>query len=142
MSHQKLILIGYLGAEPEMRFTPSGQSVANFSLATNRQYTGKDGETVKETIWFRISAWGKLAEICNQHLHKGSQVYIEGRLNADPATGGSRLWTRQDGSPAASFEATAETIRFLGGKNGGNGLHEHAPAATAAGEADSLDIPF
>jgi len=137
MTHQNVQLIGYLGADPEMRFTPSGQAVTNFSLATNRKYINGSGQEVKETTWFKVSAWGKLAEACNSYLHKGSQVYVEGRLVADPSTGGPRLWTRQDGSPAASFEVHANLVRFLGGKNG-NG--NDAPVETVAeGEAQ---IPF
>ena len=130
MTHQKAEIIGYLGADPEMRFTPSGQPVANFSVAANRKYKNAAGDEVKETAWFKVSAWGKLAEVCNNYLHKGSQVYVEGRLVVDPATGGPRIWTRQDGSPAASFEINAATVRFLGGKNGnGNGEAPSEPAS-------------
>ena len=145
MTHQKIEIIGYLGADPEMRFTASGQPVTNFSVATNRKYKNASGEDVKETTWFKVSAWGKLAEVCNTYLHKGSQVYIEGRLIADPATGGPRLWTRQDGSPAASFELRANLVLFLGGKNGNvpapsNGEGNGAPAEAASAEEDQ--IPF
>jgi single-strand DNA-binding protein len=112
--------------------------VTNFTVATNRKYRNAGGEEVKETTWFRVSAWGKTAEACNNYLHKGGQVYIEGRLIADPATGGPRIWNRQDGSPAASFELHAELVRFLGGKNGdGNGTTAPAEAA-----ADEGEIPF
>ena len=138
MSHQKSLIIGRLGADPEMRFTPSGQPVTNFSVATNRKYNNAAGQEVKETVWFKVSAWGKMAEVCNTYLHKGSQVYIEGRLIADPATGGPRIWNRQDGSPAASFELYVELVRFLGSKNGdGNG--NGAPSEAAAPEGE---IPF
>ncbi len=111
--YSTVILVGNLGRDPEMRFTPSGQAVTNFSVATNRQYTASNGENVKETTWFRISTWGRTAEVCNQYLQKGSRVLVEGRLVPDPATGGPRLWTRQDGTPAASFEVTANIVRFL-----------------------------
>src|SRR5512137_377316 len=117
MTHQNTQIIGRLGSDPEMRYAPSGQPVVNFSVATNRKFTNGDGQEVKETIWFRVAAWGKLAEACNIYLKKGSQVYVEGRLVADPATGGPRIWTKQDGSPAASFEIHANLVRFLGGKN-------------------------
>ena len=138
MSHQKSLIIGRLGADPEMRFTPSGQPVTNFPVATNRKYNNAAGQEVKETVWFKISAWGKMAEACNTYLHKGSQVYVEGRLVADPATGGPRIWSRQDGSPAASFELYAELVRFLGGKNGdGNGN-----SATSEAGAQEGEIPF
>ena len=120
-----------------MRYTPGGQAVTNFSVATNRQYQGTDGQMVKETIWFRISVWGKQAETCNTYLHKGSKVLVEGRLQPDPATGGPRIWNRQDGTPNASYEITAGTVRFLSAKGEGEGMGE------GVGEADSGDdIPF
>lgn len=111
--YQKVTIVGNLGKDPEMRFTPSGQAVTSFSVATNRTYTGSDGQRVKETVWFRVSAWGKQAENCNNFLHKGSKVLIEGRLMADPATGGPRVFNRQDGTAGASFELTAMTVQFL-----------------------------
>jgi single-strand DNA-binding protein len=80
--YQTIIIAGNVGRDPEMRYTPSGQAVTSFSVATNRQYTNNNGETVKETIWFRISAWGKTGETCNQYLKKGSKVLVEGRLTA------------------------------------------------------------
>jgi single-strand DNA-binding protein len=103
-----------------MRYTPAGQAVTNFNLAANRQYTDSSGQVVKETTWFRVSAWGKTAENCNQYLHKGSLVLVEGRLVCDPETGGPRLYTRQDGSPASSFEVSASTVRFLSGRRQAN----------------------
>lgn len=138
MTHLKVIIIGRLGADPEMRYAPAGQPVTNFSVAANRKYKNSGGEEVKETIWIKASAWGKMAEVCNNYLHKGNQVYIEGRLIANPVTGGPRIWTRQDGSPAASFELHVELIRFLGGRNGeGNGTG--APTEVTADEGE---IPF
>jgi single-strand DNA-binding protein len=115
MFHE-ITIIGHLGSEPEMRYTPSGQAVTNFSLAANRRYTNNNGEQVEETTWFRVAAWGRLAETCNQYLGKGRLVFVKGRLNADPATGAPRIWTRQDDSPGASFEVTASTVRFLSTK--------------------------
>lgn len=111
--YHTIIIVGNLGRDPEMRYTPSGQAVTNFSVAANRQYTGSDGVPVKETIWFRVSTWGKTAEVCNQYLKKGSKVLVEGRLVPDAATGGPRIWNRQDGTPAAQFEVSANTVRFL-----------------------------
>ena len=108
-----LIIVGNVGRDPEMRYTPSGQAVTSFSVASNRKYTSSNGEQVNETIWFRVSAWGKQAEVCNQFLKKGSRVLIEGRLTPDRTTGGPRLWQKQDGTSAASFEVTAQTVRFL-----------------------------
>jgi single-strand DNA-binding protein len=112
--YHTVIIVGNLGRDPEMRYSPSGQAVTSFNVATNRQYTGADGQQVKETTWFRVSVWGKQAEACSQYLKKGRQVLIEGRLTSDPTTGGPRIWNRQDGSPGASFEITAQTVRFLG----------------------------
>lgn len=137
--YHTLIIVGNLGRDPEMRYTPSGQAVTNFNVASNRQYTASDGTQVKETIWFRVSAWGKQAETCNQYLRKGSRVLVEGRLNADPATGGPRIWTRQDGVAGASFEVTAATVRFLSSR----GEDESAYQAGEAGAVSEPDeIPF
>jgi len=111
--YQKVTIVGNLGKDPEMRFTPSGQAVTSFPVATNRTYTGSDGQRVKETVWFRVSAWGKQAENCNNFLHKGSKALIEGRLVADATTGGPRIYNRQDGTAGASFELTATTVQFL-----------------------------
>ncbi len=111
--YQKITIIGNLGKDPEMRYTPSGQAVTSFPIATNRTYNGADGQKVKETTWFRASAWGKQAEVCNNYLHKGSKVYIEGRLVPDAATGGPRLWTRQDGTSGSSFEISVSVVQFL-----------------------------
>lgn len=116
MSYQKIIVAGNLGRDPEMRYTPSGQAVTNLSIATNRRWTGADGQPQEETIWFRVSAWGKRAEICNQYLSKGSGVIIEGRLSPDRRTGEPRIWTDQQGTPRASYEITAENVTFFGGK--------------------------
>ncbi len=111
--YHTLIIVGNVGRDPEMRYTPAGSAVTSFSVATNRQYTTSNGEQVKETIWFRISTWGKTAEICNQYLKKGSKVLVEGRLTPDKETGGPRIWTGQDGKPRASFEVTGQNVRFL-----------------------------
>jgi single-strand DNA-binding protein len=145
--YQTIIIAGNVGRDPEMRYTPSGQAVTSFSVATNRQYTNNHGETVKETIWFRISAWGKTGEICNQYLKKGSKVLVEGRLTADPATGGPRVWTAQDGSTRASFEVYAQTVRFLSSRSEAAEPGMGGAAAPAAEEGmapagDEGDIPF
>jgi single-strand DNA-binding protein len=120
MSFQTSILVGNLGRDPEMRYTPAGQAVTNFNVASHRQYTDANGQQVKETIWFRITAWGKQAETCHQYLKKGSKVLVEGRLVPDPATGGPRAWQGKNG-PGASFELSASTVRFLSSReNGGD----------------------
>ena len=130
---QTLILIGNLGKEPEMRFTPSGQPVTTLSVATNRRYSGANGQPVKETAWFRVTVWGKQAETCNQFLHKGSKVLVEGRLTPDPETGGPRVW-ENNGKHGASYEVTASTVRFLSGREDGE-------EGEMAGAADQ-DIDF
>jgi primosomal replication protein N len=94
--YHTLIIVGNVGKDPEMRYTPSGQAVTSFSVATNRQYTTGNGEQVKETIWFRVTTWGKQAEVCNQYVKKGMKVLVEGRLTPDKATGGPRVWTKND----------------------------------------------
>jgi len=114
--YQKMTIVGNLGRDPEMRFTPSGQAVTNMNVATNNQYTNNSGEKVKETTWFRISVWGKQAESCNQYLQKGSTVLVEGRMTADKATGGPSVYESK-GEWKASFEITAQTVRFLSSKS-------------------------
>jgi len=136
---QKVILVGNLGRDPEMRYTPGGQAVTNFSVATNRRYTDSSGETRDETVWFRISAWGKQAETCNQYLKKGSRVLVEGRLNGDE-NGNPRMWTGQDGSPRASFEITSQNVRFLSGRDEGSVGDDEGGSAAAPPPDD--DIPF
>ncbi|MHB0924186.1 MAG: single-stranded DNA-binding protein [Bellilinea sp.] len=119
--YHTIIIVGNLGKDPEMRYTPSGQAVTSFNVATSRQYTGSNGQKVKETIWFRVSAWGKQAETCNQYLRKGSKVLVEGRLVPDQASGGPRVFTRQDGTTGASFEVSANTVRFMSTRSEGEG---------------------
>ena len=146
---------GNLGGDPEMKYTPAGQAVTNFSAASNRQYTGADGQPVKETIWVRVTTWGKLAEICNQYLKKGRKEYLKkgrkvlvvGRLIPDPQTGGPRLWTGRNGNVGASFEVNAREVYFLDAGNGnGNGsgdpaeLGSHSSLSVIPGELE--DIPF
>ncbi len=138
--YHTLIIAGNLGSDPEMRYTPSGQAVANFPVATNRQYTASNGEQVKETTWFRISTWGRTAEVCNQYLRKGSRVLVEGRLNPDPATGGPRTYERRDGSSGASFEVTANIVRFLSGRSEDESSYQSDGSASEISESD--EIPF
>ena len=135
-----IIIAGNVGRDPEMRYTPSGQAVTSFSVATSRNYTGSNGQQVKETIWFRISAWGKLAETCSQYLKKGSKVLVEGRLVADSG-GNPRTFQRNDGTTGASFEVTANTVRFLSSKGEGTGSGEEV-AASGGGSAEGEEIPF
>jgi single-strand DNA-binding protein len=127
--YHTIIIVGNLGKDPEMRYLPSGQAVTNFNVATSRKYTGSNGQLVEETIWFRISVWGKQAETTNQYLKKGSKVLVEGRLVPDAKTGGPRVWQGQNG-PGASYEVSANTVRFLSSRGDGEG----GAAGMAAGE--------
>lgn len=141
MSYQKVIIVGNLGRDPEMRYTPDGTPVTSFNVATNRRWTNTDGSQGEETVWFRVTAWRKSAEIAAQYLTKGRQVMVEGRLTPDKATGGPRVYTRNDGTPGASFELTADRIVFLGGRGeapgGGMGPEEGGPESVLEDE-----IPF
>ncbi len=137
MSFHTILIVGRLGREPEMRYSPSGQAVTNFNLAANRKYSDANSQVVKETIWFRVSVWGKAAENCDQFLHKGSLVLVEGRLVCDPETGGPRLYSRRDGTPGTAFEVNASKVRFLSSQES----HEEE-SESAAGEAGGADIPF
>ena len=102
----KIMVIGNLGSDPEMRYTPSGVPVTSFSVATNRRYTTRDGESREETEWFRVVAWNRLAEQCNQYLTKGRRVYAEGRLKSD-------TWVGNDGQTRFRNEIIANEVRFL-----------------------------
>ncbi|GAB4451549.1 MAG: single-stranded DNA-binding protein [Anaerolineae bacterium] len=143
--YQKLIIVGNLGGDPEMRYTPSGQAVTNFSVATSRKWTDNGGQQHEETVWFRVSVWGAQAETCNQYLSKGRQVLCEGRLTVDKETGGPRVWTDQNGKPRASYEMTAYEVRFLGTRGEGGGNFSSNGAPVAAGTDPGLtedEIPF
>ncbi|MCA9972740.1 MAG: single-stranded DNA-binding protein, partial [Anaerolineales bacterium] len=118
--YQKIIVVGNLGRDPEMRYMPDGTAVTSFSLATNRRWTDRaSGQPVEETTWFRVSVWGRQAETANQYLSRGRQVLVEGVLTPDRATGGPRLWTAQDGTVRASFEIRADSVRFIGSREDG-----------------------
>ena len=140
--YEKITLVGNLGRDPEMRYTPSGQAVTNFSIATNRSYTNSNGERIKETTWWRISSWGRQAETTNQYLKRGSKVLVEGRMNADKETGGPRIYQRQDGTYGASFEVTADRVVFLSsrGEDEAGGMGNDMPGADPFGADD--EIPF
>jgi len=126
-SLNKITLIGNVGSDPEMRYTPNGKAVTSFRMATNYRYSGPDGERREETEWFRVSVWGKQAESCNQFLSKGRRVYVEGRLR-------SRNWEGQDGQMRTSLEVTADRVLFLG---------RQAPASLPEeGELEPEDLPF
>ena len=106
----KVILVGHLGADPELKYTPSGQAVVKFNIATSESWNDKSGQKQERTEWHRIVAWAKLAEICGKHLSKGRQVYVEGRIQ-------SRQWEDQQGQKRTTTEIIANTVQFLGAAN-------------------------
>ena len=146
--YHKITIAGNVGRDPEMRYMPDGTAVTNFSVAVSDGWGDK-----KKTIWFRVSVWGKRAEIANQYISKGSKILVEGRLRTD-ANGGPNMFTRRDGTVGANFEITASDFVFLGSRQeaaeyaaqnsdndggytgGGNGGSTSSPAV----EED--DIPF
>lgn len=141
--YQHITIVGRLGRDPEMRYTPSGQAVTSFNVATDRQYTDANGQKVKETTWFRVSVWGKQAETTNQYLKKGLMVLVDGRLTPDPKTGGPRVWKRQDGTEGASFEISANSVRFLSPRSeSGGGGGEYGDEGSVAPAGGDEDIPF
>ncbi len=136
----RVILIGNLGRDPELRYTQSGQAVVNFTLATTENWTNRNGEREERTEWHRIVAWGKTAELCAQYLSKGRTVYVEGRLQ-------TREWEDREGQKRRTTEITAQTVQFLGGPRGGGGAERPArgPEASASDEPTPPpedDIPF
>ena len=132
-SLNKILLIGNVGGDPEMRFTPSGVPVTTFTLATNRNTPQADGSMKKETEWFRISAWRKQAEAVNQFLTKGKLVYVEGTLR-------TRTWDGKDGQKHLSLEVTADRVIFLDRQGAAPLPPEEVPAEE--GDIEPDDIPF
>jgi single-strand DNA-binding protein len=146
MSFNKITLVGNLGRDPELRYTPQGTPVCNISIATNERRKDKTGEMQDITTWFRVTLWGRLAETASQYLTKGRMVYIEGRLHVEE-------WTDRDGKPRYTLEVNATDMQFLGGRGaeefGGRGADEPLAAKAAAADAPSErpqitddDIPF
>jgi single-strand DNA-binding protein len=138
-SLNRVMIIGNVGSEPEMRFTPNGNPVTSFRVATNRVYTTVDGERKEETEWFTVVAWGRLAEQCNQSLAKGRRVYAEGRLH-------TRTWEGQDGQRHYRSEIVANRVLFLDRRPTAS-LPEEKVEETGTGEAgtgelEPEDIPF
>ena len=137
----KVMLIGNLGADPEMRYTPSGAAVATFSVACNRSWTSREtGERQEQTEWVRVVTWNRLAENCSQYLSKGRPVYVEGRLQ-------TRQWEDQQGQTRYMTEVVALDVQFLSGRGdgggdfgGGGGYSQGAPPQ--GGPVDADDLPF
>ncbi len=123
-SVNKVILVGNLGRDPELRYIPSGQAVANFTLATNERWRDKEGNNQERTEWHRIVVWGKSAENCAQFLQKGRSVYIEGKLQ-------TQEWEDKEGNKRKTTEVVAQTVQFLGGRGGAE------PGSGPAGDSGS-----
>ena len=134
VSLNKVMVIGNLGSEPEMRFTPNGNPVTSFRVATNRVYTTAEGERKEETEWFTVVAWNKLAEQCNQFLAKGRLVYADGRLR-------TRTWEGQDGQKHYRTEIIANRVTFLD-RQVSAALPEEKVEEAEVGELEPEDIPF
>jgi len=133
-SLNKAMIIGNLGGEPEMRFTPAGAPVTSFNVATNRSYNTADGERKEETEWFHVVAWNKQAESCNQFLTKGQRVYVEGRLHV-------HTWDGQDGQKHTRVEINAERVIFLDRKAGAPVAGEKIDESEG-GDIEPQDLPF
>lgn len=127
--YEKTTVVGYLGSDPELRFTHSGDAVCNFSVAVNKSYTDESGAKHEKVKWFKIVAWRKLGQLCNEYLAKGRLVLVEGEVAANH-------WIGDDGKVHTSLELTAKTVRFLGGGTNGNGK----AAPVQATEDD--EVPF
>lgn len=131
-SLNKVMIIGRLGRDPEMRYTPSGRPVTTFSVATSRSWNTSEGERRTETEWFNVVAWGSLAEICKQYLNKGQQVYVEGRLQ-------TRYWDDADGNKHYSTEIVANEMIMLGDRRDNS---QSADDEDSYSEAEEDEFPF
>ena len=148
--YSKHILVGHLGADPEMRYTPTGQAVCSFRMAVSRRWNDQQGQAHEETTWYRVSTWGKLAETCSQYLTKGQRVLVEGDRIA------VNVYTNREGQPAASMELTAQVVRFMstraeagqpshagqGGAAGGRQANNAVPAYEGYNQMSEDEIPF
>jgi len=134
----KVQIIGHLGKDPEMRYTPSGKPVTTYSVAVSRSWNSADGERHSETEWFNVVAWGNLAEICKQYLVKGQQVYIEGRLQ-------TRRWDDKEGQKHTSVEIVANEMMMLGDRRDGNNNHSQEIESASADSGSAMaedEFPF
>ena len=130
----KVMLIGNLGRDPEIKYTQSGTAVASFSMATTEKFKGKDGQVQDQTEWHRITAWQRLAEICGEYLHKGSKVYIEGKLQ-------TRKWQDKDGRDCYTTEIIAREMKMLdGAKSHGEDIPSPPPVVPQSNQPE--DVPF
>ena len=131
----KVQIIGHLGKEPEMRYTPSGKPVTTFSVAVSRSWNSADGERHSETEWFNVVAWGNLAEICKQYLTKGQQVYIEGRLQ-------TRRWDDKEGVKHTNIEVVANEMMMLGDRRDHNSTQSSSDTAVSENQPETNEDEF
>ncbi len=137
-SVNKVILVGNLGRDPELRYTQGGQAVCNFTLATNEQWKDRDGNPQERVEWHRIVVWGKVGENCAQYLQKGRNVYVEGRLQ-------TREWEDKEGQKRRTTEIVAQTVQFLGsrgGASGGSGAPDEGGGREPGSAEPGDEIPF
>ena len=139
MSFNRIILVGNLGRDPELRYTPQGTPVCTFTMATNDRRKDRNGEMQDQTTWFRVTLWNRQAETASQYLHKGKPVYIEGRLRIEE-------YTDRDGRPRYSLEVTASDMQFIGSRQDESAPEKSSAAAASApaepAELSDEDIPF
>jgi single-strand DNA-binding protein len=138
MSFNRIILVGNLGRDPELRYTPQGTPVCSFTMATNERRKDKAGEWQEQVTWFKVTLWGRQAETASQYLTKGRPVYIEGRLRVEE-------WTDRDGKPRHTLEVHATDMQFIGSQRSGEAPVEKAPSGEPAPEQAGLsddDVPF
>lgn len=141
--YQNIVVVGHLGRDPELRYTPSGQPVCSFSMATTRRWTDRDGQQQEKTTWFRVTVWGRQAETVSQYLSKGRLVLVEGEIDFS-------AWMGQDGQPRATLELRARNVRFLGGRGeaafepggAGIGLEEEPNLDADSDLGDEESLPF
>ena len=134
--YQQITIVGRLGRDPEQKYLSSGQAVCSFSVATDRSWTDANGQKQERTTWFRISAWQKLGEICNQYLSKGRQVLVIGEMQ-EP-----RPYESKDGTWRASLDVTAREVKFLGGKGDTGYAQSDGDDVPVASDDDISEIPF
>jgi single-strand DNA-binding protein len=130
---QQTLVVGRVGRDPEMRFTPGGVPVTNFSVAVDRRWTDASGQAQEKVTWFRVVCWRKLAEVVAEYAKKGQRILVVGEIDAS-------AWTDRDGSPRASLELTADCVRFLGDREASD--EGKAPPEGAREEAAGEDLPF
>lgn len=123
----EMTIIGRIGRDAELRYTPAGTAIASFSIATNKKKKDANGLVQDYTTWFRVSAWGQLGEFANEHCKKGALVAVQGELDADPASGCPRMFTRKDGTQGTSYEVTASKLRMLVYANNENDEQDEIP---------------